>query len=155
MVNTHTNIQRGTHSHHSLQQAPVTLLHCCPRPILGSPHSHAHTDNPALEWVWSRDRAPSTTNPMPLPLANRTGLNLPASLLVAGQASFQTWNALKEKDLKNYLVVLCYDKELFKLGKNLQNAHFGMNKGNVLFRDEIKNLKGASALYCKYYYDEK
>lgn len=44
----------------------------------------------------------------------------------SGHVSFWTDNALKnlkKKKLKNYLVVLCYNKELFKLGKNLEKMH--------------------------------
>lgn len=154
MFNTHKHTEAQTHTmlfsrHQLLSYIAVPAPSWAPFTATPTQTILQSESSSALEWVWSHDRSSSTTNPMPLPLANRTGLNLPASLLAAGQASFQTWTALKEKDLKNYLVVLCYDKELFKLRKNLQNAHFGMNKGNVLFRDENKNLKGASALYCK------
>lgn len=63
--------------------------------------------------------------------------------------SFWTGNALNEEKLKNYLVVLCFHKELSKLGKNLENAHFGKNKGHVLFQNrkfENKNFKRCFSL---------
>lgn len=70
----------------------------------------------------------------------------------SGHMSFWTGNALKNKSWRTTWLVLCYNKELFKLGKNLENAHF-WKRIKEMFYFEIENLririlKGASALYC-------
>lgn len=58
-----------------------------------------------------------------------------------GHESFWTGNALKNKKLKNYLVVLCHSKELFKIRKELRKMHIFWKELRKMFYFKIENLR--------------